>query len=55
MAVLTLSMAIWAQAQSGAPALCKPCLFYAGDLSPSDPNADGFPDMDTLVLPDTKT
>jgi hypothetical protein len=49
-AVLTLSMAIWAQAQSGPPALCKPCLFYGGDLNPDDVNAAIFPNEDTLSV-----
>ena len=48
-------MALNAAAQSGPPALCKPCLFYAGDLNPSDPQADAFPNMYTFVYADTKT
>ncbi len=49
-ALLTLSMAIWAQAQSGPPALCKPCLFYGGDLNPNDINAMVFPNEDTVSV-----
>jgi hypothetical protein len=33
-----------------APASCSPCLFYGGDLNPSDPNADGFSDENTLLI-----
>jgi hypothetical protein len=32
------------------PALCDPCLFYGGDLSPSDPNAAGLSDENTLLV-----
>jgi hypothetical protein len=42
-------------AQSGPPALCKPCLFYGGDLNPSDANADVFYNESTLNDPDTQT
>ncbi|MGA7928542.1 MAG: hypothetical protein WCA20_21425 [Candidatus Sulfotelmatobacter sp.] len=31
------------------PALCKPCLFYGGDINPSSPNAAGLPDGNTLL------
>jgi hypothetical protein len=33
------------------PALCNPCLFYGGDLNPSDPNAAGMSDENTLLIP----
>jgi hypothetical protein len=33
-----------------APASCSPCLFYGGDLNPTDPNADGFSDENTLLI-----
>ncbi len=33
-----------------APASCNPCLFYGGDLNPTDPNADGFSDENTLLI-----
>jgi hypothetical protein len=33
-----------------APASCDPCLFYGGDLNPTDPNADGFSDENTLLI-----
>jgi hypothetical protein len=32
------------------PASCSPCLFYGGDLNPTDPNADGFTDENTLLI-----
>jgi hypothetical protein len=32
------------------PALCDPCLFYSGDLNPSDGQAAGFSDEDTLLV-----
>jgi hypothetical protein len=32
------------------PASCSPCLFYGGDLNPSDANADGFSDENTLLI-----
>jgi hypothetical protein len=32
------------------PASCSPCLFYGGDLNPTDPNADGFSDENTLLI-----
>lgn len=31
-----------AHAQSGPPPICKPCLFYSGDLSPDDPSSTSF-------------
>jgi len=37
------------------PALCKPCLFYAGDLEDGDPNSDGFPNEGTVPDPGTQT
>jgi hypothetical protein len=53
--VLVSFLAVSALAQPGPPGLCRPCLFYAGDLNPNDPQADAFPDMYTFVFPDTKT
>ncbi len=32
------------------PSLCSPCLFYGGDLNPTDANADGFSDENTLLI-----
>jgi len=32
------------------PAACSPCLFYGGDLNPTDANADGFTDENTLLI-----
>lgn len=32
------------------PAACSPCLFYGGDLNPTDANADGFSDENTLLI-----
>lgn len=32
------------------PSLCSPCLFYGGDLNPTDANADGFTDENTLLI-----
>jgi hypothetical protein len=32
------------------PVLCDPCLFYSGDLNPSDLNAAGFSDENTLLI-----
>jgi hypothetical protein len=47
--VLSLSaLCICTYAQSGLPSKCKPCLFYGGDLNPSDPNAFGFYDESTV-------
>ena len=37
------------------PALCNPCLFYGGDLNPSDANAAGFSDENTLFIPGSST
>lgn len=44
-----------ATAQSGPPALCKPCLFYGGDLDPTGPNAADFPDENTVHYDNVKT
>ena len=41
------------QPQSGAPAppaLCKPCLFYGGDINTADQNAAGMSDENTLLI-----
>lgn len=37
------------------PALCDPCLFYGGDLNPSDPNAAGLSDENTLLVAGSST
>jgi hypothetical protein len=37
------------------PSLCKPCIFYGGDNNQNDPNTEGFPDGNTLSMPDTTT
>ena len=37
------------------PALCDPCLFYAGDLDPADRNANGFSNEDTVFIPGSST
>jgi hypothetical protein len=37
------------------PPICKPCLFYGGDITPSDPNADAFPDGNTLIIGGSET
>jgi hypothetical protein len=37
------------------PALCDPCLFYSGDLNPSDFNAAGFSDENTLLISGSST
>lgn len=37
------------------PRSCKPCLFYGGDITPSDANADAFADENTLLIADTET
>ena len=37
------------------PALCNPCLFYGGDLNPSDSNASGLSDENTLFVPGSST
>jgi hypothetical protein len=44
------TLALSAFAQSGPPALCKPCLFYGGDLNPTDINAAIFPNQDTVSV-----
>ena len=33
------------------PALCRPCLFYGGDLNPDNINAAGLSDENTLLIP----
>lgn len=37
------------------PTSCSPCLFYGGDLNPTDPNADGFSDENTLLINGSST
>lgn len=51
-AVLLMALPLLA---SGPPALCKPCLFYAGDIDPNSMFATLFYDEDTLQFPQTKT
>lgn len=35
------------------PNLCKPCVFYGGDFSANDPNAEGYANGNTLLVPNT--
>jgi hypothetical protein len=37
------------------PSLCDPCLFYGGDLNPSDLNAAGLSDENTLLISGSST
>jgi hypothetical protein len=37
------------------PSLCDPCMFYSGDLNPTDLNAAGFSDENTLLIPGSNT
>lgn len=37
------------------PPICKPCLFYGGDVYQNDPNSAAFADEDTLLVSDTST
>ena len=37
------------------PELCRPCLFYGGDLNPDDPNAIGLSDENTLYVKGSST
>src|SRR5580698_2795114 len=47
--LLSLSTScVYTNAQSGPPAICKPCLFYGGDLNPADPNAEAFLNEETV-------
>jgi hypothetical protein len=41
--------------QAVPPALCDPCMFYSGDLNPSDLNAAGFSDENSLLIPGSST
>ena len=43
------------RAESGPPAICKPCLFYGGDLNASDPSAAVFPNENTEIISETET
>jgi hypothetical protein len=54
-AVLFGLFSLTAIAQSGPPALCKPCLFYGGDFDEGDPNSYGLLNENTLVYPNTST
>jgi hypothetical protein len=49
------TLALSAFAQSGPPALCKPCLFYGGDYDQNDVNSASLDDENTLAFPDTST
>jgi hypothetical protein len=40
------------QAQVVLPKLCRPCLFYGGDISPDDQNTEAFPNGMTLTTND---
>jgi hypothetical protein len=53
--VLVSVLSLSALAQSGPPALCKPCLFYGGDFDQTDPNSTAFPDENTLAYAATDT
>jgi hypothetical protein len=53
--VFTSVLPFRAQAQSGPPALCKPCLFYAGDFDPTGFYSAAFPDENTFVYDNVKT
>lgn len=45
--------ATWKLAPPGTPpALCSPCLFYGGDLAPTNQNAAGMSDENTLLIND---
>lgn len=37
------------------PSLCKPCLFYGGDLDPNAGTAEGFSDENTLLVTGSST
>jgi len=37
------------------PPSCNPCLFYGGDLNPTDPNADGFSSVTTPLVTGSNT
>jgi hypothetical protein len=37
------------------PALCRPCLFYGGDLNPTDPNTTALSDENTLYVKGSST
>jgi hypothetical protein len=52
--VLFCLLSVAAIAQSGPPALCKPCLFYGGDFS-NDLNSYALWDENTLFYPNTST
>ena len=41
--------------QGKTPSPCADCIFYGGDIDPNDPNADGFIDQNTILLPDSET
>src|SRR5580700_9041838 len=43
-----ITLTIWAHAQSGPPALCKPCLFYGGDSNVLNIDDTIFSNEDTL-------
>lgn len=52
---LMILTSLTCSAQSGPPKLCKPCLFYAGDLDPNNANSDAFWNESTLIDQDTQT
>jgi hypothetical protein len=50
----------WAQSlepgkTGGPPAACKPCLFYGGDINPTDPFVFGYPNGNSLTRPLNET
>ena len=42
-------------AKATPPSLCNPCVFYGGDLNPTDPNAAGLSDENTFYVSDSST
>lgn len=37
------------------PTLCRPCVFYGGDLDPSNANSAGLSDENTIFIPNSST
>jgi hypothetical protein len=55
LALLLLSRSVSLAQEVALPKLCKPCLFYGGDVGPNDPNANAFWNENTLRDNDTQT
>jgi hypothetical protein len=53
--LLSLTFCVYTNAQSGPPAICKPCLFYGGDFNSSDPNAEIFANENTIGTGELRT